>query len=369
MARKKKVAKQEKEEQVKNASVQNKEFMKIQDEINREIVKVNKEKEKKKKNNGTYLFIRAFMTKIREDKVYFFSFIITIAFLGIFSFNKLKETEGYYDKKENSATSEKGVTPTVDTNLNNNTSENEENKEKEEELDISTYVGIYSRDITMSSPVVLSDTCSISSYKLVYQIKKDKSITKYLINDCLGTIKIWDDDLVYVESSGAKYISANGINYLFSATNMREVDGETYKKDDSIESLKVNQKLKNVDISFDNDNILLMTNSDLILLKGNVIVYQLSENYENNGGNLDKLVYKDSGMTYRFIVFNNKEDKVCYTEEEIAATDFADGDLYKIYSIKYNSEKENFDSAEELVSRVKSAGCDVYEEDLKLLED
>lgn len=360
MARKKTIKKDNKE------VVKNKEFIKVQDEINKELVKEKNDTDKKKKNNGTYLFIKAFLNKIKEDKLYLFSFIITVAFLCIFSFNKLKETEGYYDRKENTETNEKGVTPTVDTNLN----KKDEDEKVEEELNIDDYIGIYSREITMSSPIVLNDTCSISTYKLVYQIKKDETITKYLVNDCLGTVLMWNAKLQYVTSGGARYISANEINYLFSATNMREVDGETYKKDESIKTLKEELKIKDIDITFDKDNIILATNEDLILLKGNVIVYQLKDKYTNNGGDLEKRVYKSKeDMTYKFIVFTNNEKKVCYTTEEISNEDFTDGDLYKIYSIKYNSKKESFDDSQELVTRLKSAGCDVYEEDLKLLQE
>lgn len=321
-------------------------------------------KDKKKNNNGTYLFIKAFIDKIKEDKLYLFSFIVTVVFLCLFSFNKLKETEGYYDKRNNNESASSTVTPTVDKDLGNDSSKNDD------ELDVSNYVGIYSREVTMSSPIVVDETCSITSYKLVYQIKKNKTISKYLINECLGTIKIWDDSLEYVSSGGARYISANSINYLFSANNMKEVDGETYKLDDDISTIKINEKRDDIDIVFDGDNFIISSNKDLILVKGNIISYQLSSNFKNVGGALDKIVYKSSTKnTYKFIIFSNDESKNCYTTEEISSEDFVDSELYKIYTIKYNEENDLFDSAKEVYSRNKSVGCDVYDEDLAFLEE
>lgn len=341
-------------------------LLKTQDEINKELLKEKKEKEKKKRSNVTYLFIHAFICKLKEDKLYLFSFVVTLVFLGLFSFHKLQETEGYYDKRKEPSASENNVTPTVDTDLN----KNGDSSVSSEELDVSDYVGIYSREVVMSSPVVLSDTCSISSYKIVYQIKKDKTITKYLINDCVGTLKIWSDSLSYVSNGGARYISSHSINYLFSATSMKEVDGETYKIDDEISSIKVNQKIKNVDISFYDTAIVFMTKDDLLLVKGNTISYRLKDQFVNKGGDLEQMVYKSATKNvFKFIVFSNDEEKVCYSSDEIADEKFDEETSYKIYSIKYNSTSGTFDEAKEIASRMKSAGCDVYTEDLELLKE
>lgn len=355
-AQKKVVAKEEQEQKLTQ----------VQDEINKELLKEKKEKEKKQKSNVTYLFFRAFICKLKEDKIYFFSFLVTLVFLGLFSFHKLQETEGYYDKKKDTVSSENNVTPSVDVDLNKTGA----NSSSADELDVSDYVGIYSREVVMSSPVVLSDTCSISSYKIIYQIKKDKTITKYLVNDCVGTLKIWSDTLRYVSNGGARYISSHSINYLFSATNMKEVDGETYKIDDEISTIKVNQKMQNVDITFYDSNIVFATNDDLFLVKGNTILYQLKEHYMNKGDQVEKFVYKSATKNvYKFIVFSDDDGKTCYTTSEIEDESFTDGVSYKIYSIKYNSETGAFDTEKEIVSRMKSAGCDVYEEDLEVLKE
>lgn len=360
MARKKKNV-----EEVKEIASQE-EILEVQDEINEELIKEQKLKEKEKKKNSSYLFFTFFIKRLKEDKIYLFSFIVTAVFLGFFSFKKLQATEGYYDKKNESKTNENVVVPTINPDLNNQN----KNDKTGDALDISDYVGIYSKEVTMNAPAVINKTCSISSYKVVYQIKKDKSISKYFINDCIGTIKIWDSKLDYVSSGGARYISANSINYLFSNSSMKEVDGDTFKLDDDINTIKVNKKIDNVEVSFLDSNVVFVSNNDLISIKGNNINYQLSEKYKINTNVLDKIVYNSSVKNqFKFIIFEDKEEKKCYTKEEISADNFTDGKIYTIYSVKYNEESKIFDAEKEIVSRNKSDGCDVYNEDFANLEE
>ena len=296
---------------------------------------------------------------MKEDKLYLLSFLITVAFFAVFSLYKVHDAEGLYNhKKEDTKTTENNVTPTVKEDLT-----------VDDNLDVSDYVGIYSREVILDSPIVLSDTCSITTYKLVYQIKKDKSIAKYFMNDCLGTTLIWSDTLAYVSTGGARYISANDVNYLFSASNMKEVDGDAYKLDSDISSIKVNKKYKKVEISFDEDRIVLMSYDNLFLLHDNKIEFELNSEYPNNGGDLEQRVFKsETDDTYNFVVFSNEEEKSCYSTSDIADATFVDGTLYKMYSIKYDSDNNKFEKAKEIVSRDKSAGCDVLNDDLAALK-
>lgn len=342
-----------------------KEITDIQNEINKELLKVKKTKEKKKSQNATYLFFTFFVKRLREDKLYLFSFLVTITFFSIFSFKKLQETEGYYDRKQENKLTENNTTPTVNTPT--------ENKKNEttitDELDISDYIGIYSREIVLTSPVVLNNTCTITDYKIIYQIKKDKTMTKYLMNDCLGTIKMWSDSLKYVSSSGARYISANNVNFLFSTTNMKEVDGETYKIDEEISTIRENRRQKDIENYFYDNNIILMSKDDLVLLKGSNISYQLSEKYKINKV-IDQIVYKSSAKNqFNFIIFIDSENKTCYSEEEINKEGFEDTENYKIYTIKYDAESGTFAPEKEIISRNKSASCTNYEEDLEELKN
>lgn len=340
------------------------EISEVQEEINKELLKANKEKENKKNKNATYLFFTFFIKRLKEDKLYLFSFLVTIAFFSIFSIKKLEETEGYYDRKHENSPQENAVIPTINDKTESST---KGETTITDDLDITDYVGIYSREIVLTSPLVLNDVCSINDYMILYQIKKDKTITKYLKNDCLGTIKIWSDSLKYVSSSGARYISANNINFLFSNNNMKEVDGETYKIDD-LNAIKENRKNKEIETYFYDNNIALMTKKDLVLLKGANISYKLSEKFSLND-NIEQLVYKASNKNqFNFIVFQEK-NKTCYSDEEIKKSDFNDEENYKIYTIRYDSSTELFSEEKEIVSRKKSDGCEKYNEDLEYLKE
>lgn len=323
------------------------------------LIKEDKKEKKEKKKKTYYLFFSAVINRFKEDKLYLLSFIITIVFIVIFSLYKVYDAEGLYkNKKDTNDIVDNNVTPTVSTDL-----------KVDDELDVSDYVGIYSREIILDSPVQLSDTCSVTTYKFIYQIKKDKSISKYFMNDCLGTYLIWKNELSYVSTGGARYISANDINYLFSTTNMKEVDGDAYKLESDITSVKENKKYKKVETSFDGDRLILMAYNNLFLINENKIEFELNSEYLNNGGDLEQRVYKtDTENTYKFVVFSNEENKSCYKTGEISASEFVDGSLYKIYSIKYDSDEHKFNTAKEIISRDKSAGCDVLDEDLLTLK-
>lgn len=316
------------------------------------------------KENRTYLFFKVFFRNLRENKLYFLSFFITIFTIAFFSINKVQEAEGIYGDTNIGTNTNTPATPVVNPNAN----KTEEKTPTPEEVDISDFIGIYSREIVLSTPLSLDEQCTIDKYKLVYQVKKDKTITKYLVNDCLGTIKMWSDKANYVSSGGAKYISANKINYLFSPTNMKEVDGETYSSDSTITTLKEKKNKKNVTTYFYGDNVVLQDLNNLYLIKGNTVAFNLNNTYPNNGGNLEQRVYK-AGATnqFNFITFSNEDNtNNCYSEFNAEEEDTL---VYTIYSIKYNSDTNNFENAKKILSRNKSDKCENYEEDLKNLEE
>ena len=313
--------------------------------------------EKKKRKSHT--FFVDFFKKLKTDKLYLLSFIITLVLLGFFFYTNIKDSDGLYKyKNNNNLTEEKDsdVSATVDSNLN---------KKTDNDIDVSDYVGIYSREVTLGEAVKLNDSCTLNEYKIVYQIKKNKSIAKYVSNDCLGTIKIWDGSLAYVSSGGARYISANDTNYLFATNTMKEVDGETYTIDDDINSIKEKVNIKNIDITFDDSNIIIMTNDNLYLISGSSVGFKLGDEYKNNGGNLEQRVYKSSTKyKYNFIVFSNGEKTNCYNE-----TIVEDRPLYTIYTVKYNKSEHKFSSVKTVVSRNVNDLCTNYEDDMNLLKE
>jgi hypothetical protein len=298
------------------------------------------------KNKPYYLLLSFVVMKMKEDKLYFLSFIITLFFLVFSSFYNIYYSEGLYGKNEKDEVVDKEVSTNV----------------TDEILDIKDYVGVYSKEVFLDIPLDINNSCSVSAYKIAYQIKKDKSISKFFINDCVGSVPIWEDKLTYVSEGGARYISANSIKYLFSATSMKEVDGDTFKIDTELKTIKNNFKINNLDVYFENNGIILMTKSNLYLINGDVGINVLKD-YENSGGDLDRRIYKSQAKRqFNFIVFNNEEKVNCYD-----SIDDVDDLLYKIYTIKYDIDTNSFNKPKEVLSRNKSAGCSVFDEDLLVL--
>ncbi len=318
---------------------------------------VQEEKKKKSIHDTSFVcFTKDFLKTLIHEKLFLLSFILTLFFLGLFFNDVTKGSEGYFQKiDEHFTKTDNTVEATVDVDLN------KDNKD----MDVSSLIGIYSREVALNESIQVGDSCSISSYKLIYKISENKSIFKYLDSECLGTIRIWNDTLKYNTSNSARYISANGINYLFSNTGIKEVDGETYRLDDSISTIKEENKLNGAQISFIDNNIVIMSNKRLIILKGNNIVLDTNKDYVSNGGSIERKIFKSKSDTkYSFIVFNNAESLNCYQifEEE------NDNELYKIYSITYNAEKKSFDDVELKVERKINDGCSNWNEDYNLLQ-
>ena len=312
-------------------------------------------KKQEKKVSNAYLFGKAFGERLRTDKMFLISFLITLFFLSFIAYRGLRDSKssypGFVSKFINSDSDDKTT--------------NDDNKPAvvvDEELDITDKVGLYSREITINESIRLSDSCSFESYKYIYQIKKDKTITKYLFNECLGVITIWSDKLDYITIGDTKYIGTEEYHFLFSGTSMKEADGDTYKMDDSITSIREKNYIKDLNVDFVDNSIIFTNNTNLILLRGNSVLFDLNKEYPSNGGNLDQSVYRLKDSYYKFIVFSNNEPLNCYEESE------SDELIYKIYSISYDKEKMSFKKPEEIVTRSRNDGCGFWKEDLKLLK-
>lgn len=321
------------------------------DQINEE-EKIEKISEKKEQRDKTIFFIHIFLKQLKEDKKYLISLLITLTFLAVASINKVQNSESFI-KKETPKEEEKNVTPTVSPNVDNN-------QNKKETLDIKNNVGIYSREIVLNEKIKLSSTCEITSYKYIYNIKSDKTITKYLANECLGTIKVWSDKLKYAESSSN--IVANEITYIFGSNSVKEADGEIYKIDEDIKTINESNLIKDNTYDFYNDNIVITTNEDLFLIKGNTITSSFNKDYKNHGGAKIKRFYKtDIENTYSFVVFENNEEKICYensTSEDV---------IYNLYKVEYDKESNSFKKPEIVVTKTKKDECkDIKDELLHL---
>lgn len=312
----------------------------------------NEESPKTFKDTRTYRIIGTLKKNLKEDKWYLASFIITIIFLLIGCFLKVREAEGIYTPKNENA---------------ENTTETKENDsvasattaEKTEELDVSNYVGYYTHTYTLTSKINLTTTCSIDSYEIIYQIKKDNTINKYLNNTCLGVILLVNDKLNYVTSSGARYIGSSSTNFLFGNGSIKEVDGDTFKIDETITNLKENKKLDTINITNYPNNIALISQSNIYLIKGNSIIFNLNEEYPSTENTLSQRIY-NKDTTYYYIQFLAKEDS-CLKNN-------TDDEYYNIYSISYNYEENNFDISIYKTRNV-SEGCQSISSDIQELNN
>ena len=294
--------------------------------------------------------LKAFGYKIFHNKKYLLSLIITVVFISKFIYNELSVEVNKIrianDIQENV------VEPTIKV------------EKLEDEVDVTNYIGIYSRTINLNQEIKLN-TCSMNSYKLVYKIESNKKISKYLVSDCTGTKLIYENTLNYYNNGGARYIGSEQTNYIFGTNSMKEVDGETYKIDEDIS--KISERLidKAIDIYFVDNNIIISTNDNLYLFKESVVAFQIPSTYENNGGNLTKRVYKNEGYSFKFIVFSNGENKTCY---EAIEEEQKEELLYTIYQVTYNKENNEFETIKQILSRNKGEGCNSYKEDLENLK-
>ena len=310
-------------------------------------IKEKRQQEKEERRERRHKLIRSFTTNLLENKKYLLSFLITFVFLGIVLFNQLSQE---VDKVRIANDIEEEVVETIN-----------KGEKLEEKVDVTNYVGIYSRTINLQEEININ-TCTMSSYKIIYQIESNRKITKYLISDCLGTIKLYESTLSYYDNGGARYIGTELNNFIFGTNSMKEVDGETYKIDQDITRLQERTIDKNIDIDYPDNNIIIATNDNLYLIKESVIIFKITEDYQNKGGNLTKRVYKTDNYSYKFIVFSNEEQISCYDNED------SDELLYTIYKVSYNKDSKEFSKINSIITRNKNAGCNTYKEDLEVLK-
>lgn len=128
-----------------------------------------------KRKSYKVLVVSSLIQKLKEDKLYFICFVITIFAFVVFSANKVKEAEGVVNKHSNNKT--QVVNKTLD-----------------DKLDVTKYVGYYVKNYKLNKPLNYS-SCEVTNYDYVYEIKKDNSINRYIVNECFGTVLITSDTL------------------------------------------------------------------------------------------------------------------------------------------------------------------------------
>ena len=311
---------------------------------------------KEKLSEHNFFFVH-FIKRLKTDKFYLFSFIITLIFLCIVGTVKVKQSDGVLYKKDNK-------TPEV-TN-SNDTTLTPADETKKEVVDVTDYVGTYSKEFILDNVINFGENCSVDTYKYIYQIQADGKITKYFYNSCIGTIKIWEDTFKYNNANGARYIGTSNMNFTFSTNKIKEVDGSTFKIDKEISTIKESKNIDEIDISFYGNSTVIMTNTNLLVINNDKVSSPIGEEYNNNGGNLTQRFYKSSNeYQYNFIVFNKTVEDVC----DASNTDDENELVYTTYSIRFDSGSDNFLEPKKVVSRTKSDSCKNYKKDIANLKE
>lgn len=297
----------------------------------------------------------SFLKRCLSDKLYIICFTITILFFLIIASNKIQRNNTTSVNAPKDA-AVKEIAP-----INNG--------EEIIELDISDYVGVYSRTITMNKPIYINAFCTIESYKYIYQIKSDKTINKYYYNSCIGSILIKSDKLNYVTYSGSRYIGTEEMNFAFEPNILKEVDGYIYKIDEDIVVIKEDKRLDDVNLDFYADNIVITTKNNLYLVQEKDLKYELNDEYLNTFYPIDKTVYKSNiKYQYNFITYKEESNDYCYTfteENENTKNDI----VYYIYSVRYDVNTNKFMDIKEVIARTKEESCSNYNKDLNLLNE
>lgn len=275
------------------------------------------EKEKKEKKPN------AFIVKFKENKLYLISFIITMCVFGYLIYYVMKNSDGIISKQSKDQ-------------LKIFEKINEAKKAND---------GYYSHSYTLNKKIDIG-TCSVDSYSYIYEVREGV-FTKYFSNSCLGVVKLSEESNIIIK------------DYSFS------VDDVTYNKDTSVTGL-IESNNSSVNLYFYTNSIVLLSDTDLILISNNKVSYINSDKYKNNGGNLSKRYFESKNAdTFNFIVFYNGEDVACYDEVPRAM----DGEkLYEVYQIHYSNSLGMFEPPKLLIERTKGEYCINYEKDIEILK-
>ena len=318
----------------------------------------------KKKLSEKDVFGMKFWHKLKEDRLFLISTIITISFFTIFTIIKFSEDDSKSSSKD---------LPNVYIETEDGISKDDVSNSTNSNISLKGYVGTYSREVNLYETLELTDSCKIESYKIIYNVTKDDTIQKYFYSSCVGTIKLWEDGVTYKEDGGVRYITSNNTYFKFLGDSIKEIkDEETlkYEADYSISKLSEDLLLgDSINLYFYGENVVFLKKDNLLLLSGKKILFNANELYVNNGGNLESRFYKSkSKYVFKFIVYNNKENVACYDEVNESDT-FTDGELYTIYKVSYDVESGEFSDVETLVKRNKLGSCQYYDEDMKILKN
>lgn len=317
-------------------------------DTNKDVLDIKKELPKRK--SYKVLVLSSFIQKLKEDKLYFVCFIITIFAFTVFSTSKVKEADGAFTKKEDNVV--------VD---NNNTSK-EETKDTTK-LDVSDFVGVYVKSYTLDKSIKYDDTCEVSKYDFVYEVKKDNTILRYIVNECFGKVLLSSDKLEYIGTGNSRNIGSKRAIYVFNGNKLSEVDGLTYVKNNKYDLSGESINLVNSKFNFYGDKFIVLNNKSMYYINGAKVEYQLVPNTL-----MDKTIFK-TGNTYRYFEYDTGETLVCYEPGQIAEVGFQDKLLYTIYLLEFDEDTLSFKEPQIENVRNKSASCQTLNDDLAGLSE
>lgn len=316
--------------------------------LEKEIDSLNIKKELPKRKSFRLLILSSFIQRLKEDKLYLLCFIITILTFSVYSSIKVQESEGAFTKKSETVV-EKG-----DTNEVSN----------DEKLDVTSLVGIYIKSYKLDKKFKYGDSCEVSGYDFVYEIKKDNSINHYIVNDCFGTVLLSSDMLGYINGGNVRNIGSKKAIYVFNNNKLSEIDGLTYVKNDKYKLGTEITKLVNSKLTFYGDKFIVLNDNDLYLINGNKIDFELIPKTL-----LTKSIYKIDKNTYKYFVYNDEETEVCYEDINLAEVGFEDKEIYSIYSIMFDEAALSFKDSVLETTRNRSDTCEILDTDINKYND
>ena len=300
-----------------------------------------------KKKNYKILVLDSFIKRLKEDKLYLISFIITILAITIFSSNKVRDANGMFNS-----------------NKNNNEVKEEVNEKIDEKLDVTNYVGTYVKSIKLEKSFAYEDNCEITKYDLVYQIKSDNSINKYFNSECTGNVLIDSDTLGYVMALNTKNIGTTSNIYLFNNNKLNEIDGYTYTKNNKYEIDEDINSLSSTNLIFHRDKFIIYGANYLYFINGEEIETEIV----NSNSLLSKSIFRvGTTSDFKYIVYDKEETTTCYVPSLVIEVGFEDKESYSIYSISYDESISSFTEPKREVVRKRSDTCDTLNDDLASL--
>lgn len=309
-------------------------------DINNDVLDIKKDMPKRK--SYKVLILSSFIQRLKEDKLYLLCFIITVFAFSVFSSTRVKEGEGAFTKNEDKVV-ERNETNKVDSsNL----------------FDVSGFVGVYVKSYKLDKKIKYGESCEVSGYDFVYEVKSDNSIMRYIVNECFGTVLLNSDMLGYVNSGNVRNIGSKRAIYVFNNNKLIEIDGLTYVKDDKYKFDSNKTNLINTGLTFYGDKFIVLNNNELYLINGKNVEYELVPKTL-----LAKSIYKTNNNTYKYFVYKDEETEVCYEDIQIVEVGFEDKDIYSIYSLEFDEVNLTFKDSMLEYTRKRSDTCQILNDD------